>query len=80
VGGVGTAVLELPPHLQERGLCGGRGRLRARREEAGGVEGGDRVEARKREELGLAVAVLDLALHGERVGVVRAAAGARLRG
>jgi hypothetical protein len=48
--------------------------LRARREEAGGVEGGDRVEARKREELGLAVAVLDLALHGERVGVVRAGA------
>jgi hypothetical protein len=27
---------------------------------------GSRVEARKREELGLAVAALDLALHGER--------------
>jgi hypothetical protein len=55
------------PHLQEPG-----GRLRARRrrhdgrgeEEGGGVEGGDRVEAREREELGLTVAAFDLALHG----------------
>ena len=69
--GVGAAVLELAPHLQEGGRRGGGGRLRARRrrgglgeEEGGGVEGGDGVEAREREELGLAVAALDLALHG----------------
>jgi hypothetical protein len=72
VGGVGAGVLELAPHLQERGGRVEGGRLRARRrrrggrgeEEGGGVEGGDRVEAREREELGLAVAALDLALHG----------------
>lgn len=71
--GVGAAaVLELAPHLEERGGRGGRGRLRARRgrrggrgeEEGGGVEGGDRVEAREREQLRLAVPPLHLALHG----------------
>ena len=68
----GSGVLELAPHLKERGgrVEGGRLRARWRRrggrgeEEGGGVEGGDRVEAREREELGLAVAALDLALHG----------------
>lgn len=69
--GVGSAVLELAPHLEEgrgrgRGGCLGARRRRGGRgeEEGGGVEGGDGVEACEREELGLPVASLDLALHG----------------
>jgi hypothetical protein len=66
----GSGVLELAPHLKERGgrVEGGRLRARWRRrggrgeEEGGGVEGGDRVEAHEREELGLAVVALDLAV------------------
>jgi hypothetical protein len=76
----GSGVLELAPHLQERGgrIEGGRLRARWRRcggrgeEEGGGVEGGDRVEAREREELGLAVAALDLAVAARDPAVGRA--------
>jgi hypothetical protein len=46
--------------MLREGACGRGGRGE---EEGGGVEGGDWVEAREREELGLAVVALDLALH-----------------